>query len=84
MKIAVSYLSSKDYKTSIKKIENSKADFVHCDICDGTYVKTNNFNKEDFLNLFNRVNKKFSEYKKRINKKTKGALKMTVKKKNGI
>lgn len=32
----------------------------------------------------NRVNKKFSEYKKRINKKTKGALKMTVKKKNGI
>ena len=43
MKIAVSYLSSNDYKTSIKKIENSKADFVHCDICDGTYVKTNNF-----------------------------------------
>ena len=28
MKIAVSYLSSKDYKDSIKKIENSKADFV--------------------------------------------------------
>lgn len=70
MKIAVSYLSSNDYKTSIKKIENSKADFVHCDICDGTYVKTNNFNKEDFLNLFNRVNKKLNvhlmvEYPKR-------------------
>ena len=48
MKIAVSYLSSKDYKTSIKKIENSKADFVHCDICDGTYVQTNNFNKHKF------------------------------------
>lgn len=60
MKIAVSYLSSKDYKTSIKKIENSKADFVHCDICDGSYVKTNNFNKENFLNLFNRVNKKLN------------------------
>ena len=60
MKIAVSYLSSKDYKDSIKKIENSKADFVHCDICDGSYVKTNNYNKEDFLNLFNRVNKKLN------------------------
>ena len=70
MKIAVSYLSSNDYKDSIKKIENSKADFVHCDICDGSYVKTNNFNKEDFLNLFNRVNKKLNvhlmvEYPKR-------------------
>ena len=46
MKIAVSYLSSNDYKDSIKKIENSKADFVHCDICDGSYVKTNNFNNQ--------------------------------------
>ena len=33
---------------------------MHCDICDGTYVKTNNFNKENFLNLFNRVNKKLN------------------------
>ena len=70
MKIAVSYLSSNDYKDSVKKIENSKADFVHCDICDGSYVKTNNFNKENFLNLFNRVNKKLNvhlmvEYPKR-------------------
>ena len=60
MKIAVSYLSSNNYKESIKQIENSKADYIHCDICDGTYVKTNNFNQREFLNLFNRVNKKLS------------------------
>lgn len=44
MKISVSYLSSKfDKKTTIKKIEESKADFIHADLMDGKYVENKNF-----------------------------------------
>ena len=45
MKVAVSYLSSKDDTlTTIEKINNSNADFIHCDLMDGKYVKGNNIN----------------------------------------
>ena len=45
MKVDVSYLSSKDDTlTTIEKINNSNADFIHCDLMDGKYVKGKNIN----------------------------------------
>lgn len=42
--ISVSYLSSKfDKKTTIKKIEESNANFIHVDLMDGKYVENKNF-----------------------------------------
>ena len=38
MKIAVSYLSSNNYLECINKINESNADYVHVDLCDGKYV----------------------------------------------
>lgn len=43
MKIAVSYLKSDNYKKCVDMICASKADYVHCDLCDGKYVETKNF-----------------------------------------
>lgn len=43
MKVAVSYLKSDNYKKCIEKIDASKADFIHVDLCDGKYVETKNF-----------------------------------------
>lgn len=43
MKVAVSYLSSENKKECIKKIDNSISDYIHCDLCDGKYVKEKNF-----------------------------------------
>lgn len=43
MKVAVSYLKSDNYKKCIEKIDSSKADFIHVDLCDGKYVETKNF-----------------------------------------
>ena len=43
MKVAVSYLSSSDYEKCIKKINQTKADMLHVDMCDGKYVSANNF-----------------------------------------
>ena len=51
MKISVSYLSSKfDKKTTLKKIENSSADFVHVDLMDGKYVENKNFTINEVIN----------------------------------
>lgn len=45
MKIAVSYISSKfNFKTTIGKINESTADYIHVDLMDGKMVKTKNFN----------------------------------------
>lgn len=45
MKISVSFLKSKfNEKTTIKKIENTSADFIHVDVMDGHFV----FNKTYF------------------------------------
>lgn len=45
MKVAVSYLSSnRNTIDTIKKINETKADFIHADIMDGKYVKAKNDN----------------------------------------
>lgn len=51
MKIAVSYLSSNNYLDCIKKINESNADFIHVDLCDGKYVNTKNFEIKDTIKL---------------------------------
>ena len=51
MKISVSYLSSKfDKKTTLKKIVESKADYLHVDLMDGKYVDNKNFTINEVLN----------------------------------
>ena len=51
MKIAVSYLSSNNYLECINKINESNADFIHVDLCDGKYVNTKNFEIKDTIKL---------------------------------
>ena len=43
MKIAVSFLKSDNYKECIKKINKTKCDYLHVDMCDGKYVEDKNF-----------------------------------------
>lgn len=48
--IAVSYLKSKeDKKTTIKKINESNASFIHVDLMDGEYVSEKNFTIEEVI-----------------------------------
>jgi len=49
--IAVSYLKSKYSKEeTIKKIDESIADFIHVDLMDGIYVENNNFTIDEVIN----------------------------------
>ena len=57
MKIAVSYLSSNNYLECINKINESNADFVHVDLCDGKYVNTKNFEIKNTIKLLNNSKK---------------------------
>ena len=57
MKIAVSYLSSNNYLECINKINESNADYVHVDLCDGKYVNTKNFEIKDTIKLLNNSKK---------------------------
>lgn len=51
MKISVSYLSSRfDKKTTLKKIVESKVDYLHVDLMDGKYVDNKNFTINEVLN----------------------------------
>ncbi|MBQ6840998.1 MAG: ribulose-phosphate 3-epimerase [Bacilli bacterium] len=51
MKVAVSYLKSDNYKKCIAKIDESKADFIHVDLCDGKYVEAKNFTTSEVTKL---------------------------------
>lgn len=43
MKVAVSFLSTDNYEKCVKKVNNTSADYMHIDLCDGKYVETKNF-----------------------------------------
>lgn len=60
MKIAVSYLSSNNYLDCIKKINESNADFIHVDLCDGKYVNTKNFEIKDTIKLLKNSKKQLN------------------------
>ena len=51
MKVAVSYLKSDNYKKCIEKINASKTDFIHVDMCDGKYVENKNFTISELIKL---------------------------------
>ena len=51
MKVAVSYLKSDDYKKCIEAINDTSADLLHVDMCDGKYVETKNFTISEILKL---------------------------------
>lgn len=57
MKIAVSYLSSNNYLECINKINQSNADYIHVDLCDGKYVNTKNFEIKNTIKLLNNSKK---------------------------
>ncbi len=58
MKVAVSYLSSSDYVKCIKKINDSNADYIHADLCDGKYVENKNFTIGLLAKIFGAAQKK--------------------------
>ena len=58
MKVAVSYLSSDNYKKCIELIDDSKADLIHVDMCDGKYVETKNFSMGELIKLLKGAKKK--------------------------
>lgn len=51
MKVAVSYLKSDDYKKCISTINETSADMLHVDMCDGKYVETKNFTIGELVKL---------------------------------
>lgn len=58
MKIAVSYIKSK-YSSleTIKRINNTSADYLHLDLMDGIYVNNKNFNKYILLETLKIIRK---------------------------
>ena len=59
MKVAVSFISSNyDLETTIKKIDESKADYIHVDMMDGVFVENSNFTVQDIKKMFKNTNKK--------------------------
>lgn len=59
MKVGVSFLKSKvDLDETIKKIDESSADYIHVDMMDGNFVEASNFSVADLKKLFKNTNKK--------------------------
>ena len=58
MKIAVSFLKSDNYKKCIQKINNTSADYLHVDMCDGKYVESKNFTIKPLLDTLSVSTKK--------------------------
>ncbi len=59
MKVAVSFLKSKDdLETTIKKIEESTADYIHVDMMDGVFCGELNYTPSDLKKIFKNTNKK--------------------------
>ena len=57
MKVAVSYLKSDNYEKCIEAIDNSNADFIHVDLCDGKYVDAKNFTIGGIIKLLSGTKK---------------------------
>lgn len=58
MKIAVSFLKSKyEKEETIRKIEETSADYIHVDLMDGVFVSNNNINMPQLISLLKDSNK---------------------------
>ena len=52
MKVSVSILKEREnYLDVIEKLNNSKADYIHIDVLDNTFIKTSSFDIDDFKNI---------------------------------
>ena len=59
MKVAVSFINSNyDLETTIKKIDESNADYIHVDMMDGIFVENSNFSVQDIKTMFKNCTKK--------------------------
>ena len=59
MKVGVSFISSDyDLETTISKIDESSADYIHVDMMDGIFVENANFAVQDLKKMFKNTNKK--------------------------
>lgn len=59
MKVGVSFISSNyDLETTIKKIEESSADYIHVDMMDGVFVENSNFSVAEIKKMFKDCKKK--------------------------
>ena len=53
MKVGVSFISSDyDLETTISKIDESSADYIHVDMMDGIFVENSNFTVQDLKKMF--------------------------------
>lgn len=59
MKVGVSFLTRKeDLETTINKIDESNADYIHVDMMDGAFVPDSNYTPADIKKMFKKTNKK--------------------------
>lgn len=58
MKVAVSYLKSKyDLDETIKRINETDADYIHVDVMDGEFVQNKTYEYEELENILKETNK---------------------------
>lgn len=57
MKVGVSFFSQENPEEVIKKIADSKADYIHVDMADGIFVERKNYSVSDLKKLFKNINK---------------------------
>ena len=58
MKLSVSILSTDNKKDYVKKLNNTKADYIHIDVMDGLFVPDTKFSIEEVKEINNVSNKK--------------------------
>ena len=51
MKVGVSFLSSSDISETLKKIDESNADYIHVDMMDGIFVENSNYTVQEMKKL---------------------------------
>lgn len=59
MKVGISFLTIKeDLETTLSKIDESSADYIHVDMMDGIFVPDANYTVSDIKKMFKNINKK--------------------------
>ncbi len=59
MKVGVSFISSNySLEETIKRIDESDADYIHVDMMDGKFVENENFTVQDIKKMFKNCKKR--------------------------